>query len=59
MGDMARCAQGGTWTSDFSDDELLAFHAVAGDRAPPRKQVQELWIIAGRRAGKVSRLPVP
>jgi hypothetical protein len=34
--------------------ELETFHALAGDRAPPERQVRELWIIAGRRAGKDS-----
>jgi hypothetical protein len=38
----------------LSDDELVTFHALAGDRAPPARQVRELWIVAGRRAGKDS-----
>jgi hypothetical protein len=38
----------------LDDDELETFHALAGDRAPPDRQVRELWIIAGRRAGKDS-----
>ena len=32
--------------------ELDAFHAVAGDRAPPEHRVRELWAVAGRRSGK-------
>jgi len=32
--------------------ELAAFHAVAGDRAPPEARVRELWAVAGRRSGK-------
>jgi hypothetical protein len=38
----------------LDDCELATFHALAGDRAPPDRQVRELWIIAGRRAGKDS-----
>jgi hypothetical protein len=34
--------------------EIEFFHTVAGDRDPPKQQVRELWIIAGRRAGKDS-----
>jgi hypothetical protein len=34
--------------------ELEVFHALAGDRPPPERQVRELWIVAGRRAGKDS-----
>jgi hypothetical protein len=30
------------------------FKSIAGDRDPPKKRVKELWIIAGRRAGKDS-----
>ena len=35
-------------------DEIAIFRTVAGGRAPPRKRVRELWIVAGRRAGKDS-----
>jgi hypothetical protein len=38
----------------LDDTELETFHTLAGDRAPPERQVKELWIIAGRRAGKDS-----
>ena len=38
----------------LDDSELATFHALAGDRAPPDRPVRELWIIAGRRAGKDS-----
>ena len=34
--------------------EREAFRGVAGDREPPAQQVRELWIAAGRRAGKDS-----
>jgi hypothetical protein len=34
--------------------EIDFFHSVAGDRDPPTEQVRELWIVAGRRAGKDS-----
>jgi hypothetical protein len=36
----------------LTDVDLERFHAVAGDRNPPSKPVRELWIVAGRRAGK-------
>ena len=32
--------------------ELETFHLVAGDRQPPSKRVNELWVVAGRRGGK-------
>lgn len=35
-------------------DERKLFHAVAGNRNPPRRRVRELWVIAGRRSGKDS-----
>ena len=35
----------------LDDREMETFHALAGDRAPPERQVKELWVIAGRRAG--------
>jgi hypothetical protein len=38
----------------LNDGELEIFHALAGDRPPPERQVKELWVIAGRRAGKDS-----
>jgi hypothetical protein len=38
----------------LDDSELQVFHALAGDRPPPDRQVRELWVIAGRRAGKDS-----
>jgi hypothetical protein len=38
----------------LADDEIETFHALAGDRPPPERQVKELWVIAGRRAGKDS-----
>ncbi|HTV44846.1 MAG TPA: hypothetical protein VMF05_05985 [Stellaceae bacterium] len=37
----------------LDDDQLLRFHAVAG-REPPAHRVRELWVVAGRRAGKDS-----
>lgn len=37
----------------LSPDQLARFNAVA-ERAPPGKRVKEVWIIAGRRAGKDS-----
>jgi len=38
----------------LSPDELELFHSVAGERDPPAEPVKELWIAAGRRAGKDS-----
>jgi hypothetical protein len=37
----------------MTEDERAFFRSVA-DREPPARQVRELWIIAGRRAGKDS-----
>jgi hypothetical protein len=37
----------------MTDDERAFFRSVA-DRDPPRRRVRELWIVAGRRAGKDS-----
>jgi hypothetical protein len=37
----------------ITDDERAFFRSIA-DREPPATQVRELWIIAGRRAGKDS-----
>jgi hypothetical protein len=42
------------WAEPLDDDELSLFKAVAGDRAPPRRRVRELIVIAGRRSGKDS-----
>jgi hypothetical protein len=36
----------------MSDDDRTRFHAVAGDRDPPSRRVDELWAVLGRRAGK-------
>ena len=51
-----------TWTAvlkaayaeALSPHELKLFHAVAGARDPPARKVSEMWIVAGRRAGKDS-----
>ena len=37
----------------LSDDERELLYSVA-ERDPPRRRVRELWVIAGRRAGKDS-----
>jgi Terminase large subunit, ATPase domain len=34
--------------------EHAIFHQLAGDRPPPTKPIKELWVLAGRRAGKDS-----
>ena len=36
------------------DDQELAFFRQVAERDPPQKRVRELWIVAGRRAGKDS-----
>jgi hypothetical protein len=36
----------------LSAQERTAFAAVSGGRAPPARQVAELWCVAGRRSGK-------
>jgi hypothetical protein len=38
----------------LTDDETTFFKSIAGDRDPPKQQVREVWIVAGRRAGKDS-----
>jgi hypothetical protein len=38
----------------MSDAEVEFFRTVGGDRDPPTERVRELWIVAGRRAGKDS-----
>ncbi len=38
----------------MTPQELITFGELAGGRKPPAKRVRELWIIAGRRAGKDS-----
>ena len=43
----------GAFAMPMSDKEVEFFRAVA-DRDPPRKRVKELWIAAGRGAGKDS-----
>jgi hypothetical protein len=42
------------YAESLSDAEFALFRAVAGDRSPPRRQVRELIVIAGRRSGKDS-----
>jgi hypothetical protein len=43
----------GAFALPMSDAELAFFRTVA-ERDPPKKRVRELWIVAGRRAGKDS-----
>lgn len=38
----------------MTPEELATFSELAGGRAPPKHRVRELWIVAGRRAGKDS-----
>jgi hypothetical protein len=44
----------GAFAVPMSGAELATFRELAGGRDPPTKQVRELWIVAGRRAGKDS-----
>src|SRR5271157_5451289 len=47
---------GDAWPPAFAlplnDAERETFLTVAGGRNPPSKRVRELWVVAGRRAGK-------
>src|SRR5947209_8088114 len=36
----------------LDDDERKVFAAIAGNRAPPRNRVRELWAVCARRSGK-------
>ena len=38
----------------MTGEEVEFFKSIAGDRDPPAKPVRELWVVAGRRAGKDS-----
>ena len=38
----------------MTDGELATFRELAGGRDPPARRVRQLWIVAGRRAGKDS-----
>jgi hypothetical protein len=38
----------------MTPQELITFGELAGSRSPPTKRVRELWVVAGRRAGKDS-----
>src|SRR5208283_812206 len=51
--DAWRAVLKGAFAEPMTAEELKLFHLVA-ERDPPRKRVRELWIIAGRRAGKDS-----
>jgi hypothetical protein len=39
------------YTLSMTDEDRMQFCAVA-QRDPPPRQVRELWVVAGRRAGK-------
>ena len=41
-----------TFALPMTEAEIELFRTVSGGREPPKKRVKELWIIAGRRAGK-------
>ncbi len=38
----------------MTPQQLITFGELAGGREPPKRRVKELWIAAGRRAGKDS-----
>jgi hypothetical protein len=38
----------------MTPQEIVTFGELAGGRSPPTKRVRELWVVAGRRAGKDS-----
>jgi hypothetical protein len=38
----------------MTPQELVTFGELSGGRSPPKKRVRELWVCAGRRAGKDS-----
>ena len=42
------------YADPMTERERALFRSVAGDRDPPSRRVRELWVIAGRRAGKDS-----
>ena len=42
------------YAEEMTAAEIEVFRSIAGDRDPPKKQVRELVIIAGRRSGKDS-----
>ncbi len=44
----------GAYAIPMGEAELATFRTLAGGRAPPKKRVRELIVIAGRRAGKDS-----
>jgi hypothetical protein len=48
------CVLKGAFALPMTDSELVTFRELAGGRDPPTKRVRELWVVAGRRAGKDS-----
>ncbi len=49
-----RAVLNGAFALPMTEAERGAFAELAGGREPPRRRVRELWIVAGRRAGKDS-----
>jgi hypothetical protein len=52
--DSWRAVLKGAFALPMTPEEFVVFGELAGGRAPPGKRVRELWIVAGRRAGKDS-----
>jgi hypothetical protein len=48
------CVLRAAYALPMTDGEKAFFKTIAGGRNPPARRVKELWIIAGRRAGKDS-----
>jgi hypothetical protein len=44
----------GAFALPMTTQELITFGELAGGRTPPARRVRELWVCAGRRAGKDS-----
>jgi hypothetical protein len=42
----------GAFALPMAPEELTVFGELTGGRAPPKQRARELWIVAGRRAGK-------
>ncbi len=47
-----RCILKAAFALPLTAEEQQLFTSVAGQRAPPKQRVKELWAIAGRRSGK-------
>jgi hypothetical protein len=48
------CVLRAAYALPMTDGQKAFFRTIAGERKPPARRVKELWIVAGRRAGKDS-----